>query len=479
MQWTLEQVAAALGTVPPSGVAPLARLAGVSIDSRTVRPGELFLAIHGPRHDGHAFVAAALASGALAGVVERARLAEFPENVREKCFAVAGTLDALQRFARVVRRDWGRQMAAVTGSAGKTTTKEILAALVGTRRRVLRTSGNQNNEYGLPLTLLQLDPMLHDAAVVELGMSHRGEIAQLCRVAEPEIGVVTNVAPVHLEFFTSVEEIALAKRELIEGLAGKDPVAVLNDDDERVSQFGKGFRGRVMTFGLNSNAEFRAEAIVERGVDGTEFDFISPNGRTNLKLPLSGVHNVRNALAALAAASVWGVTAEDARNVFTNLAPAEMRGEWIRFDAGFTVMNDSYNSNPMAMNAMVDVLAATQPARRRILIAGEMLELGPRAADLHRETGRYAAGKKVDWIFGVRGLAKEIVAGAVEAGHSARHTGFFGDSEESAQVIPGFVAEGDVVLIKGSRGVKMERIVAALMEKFPKHSAAAQQRAGH
>ena len=254
MRWTVEQVAGAVGAVPPQGVAPLAGLAGVSIDSRTIRPGELFLAIHGPRHDGHAFVASALASGALAGVVERARLAEYPAVVREKLFAVEGTLDALQRLARAVRREWGGPMAAVTGSTGKTTTKEILAALVGARRRVLRTSGNQNNEYGLPLTLLQLDPSEHEAAVVELGMSHRGEIAQLCRIAEPEVGIVTNIAPVHLEFFSSVDEIALAKRELIEGLVGSEPVAVLNADDERVSRLAEGFRGRVLTFGLGPSA---------------------------------------------------------------------------------------------------------------------------------------------------------------------------------------------------------------------------------
>ncbi len=480
MRWTVEQVAGALGAVPPTGVAPLARMAGVSIDSRTLRPGELFIAIHGPRHDGHNFVAGALAAGALACVVERSRIAQFPAGLREKCLPVEDTLAALQRLAMAVRRQWGGRLAAVTGSTGKTTTKEILAALVGARRRVLRTAGNQNNEYGLPLTLLQLDAGQHEVAVVELGMSHRGEIARLCQIAEPEIGVVTNVAPVHLEFFTSLDEIALAKRELIEGLAGPAPVAVLSADDIRGARLADAFRGRVLTFGLAADASFRAEAIEDRGALGLTFDFVSPAGRARLELPLAGLHNLRNALAALAAASEWGVSAEDARRVFPRLAPAEMRGEFIRFAQGFAVINDCYNSNPLAMNAMVDVLACTPGYVRRVLIAGEMLELGAASPGLHRDAGRYAAEKKIDWIIGVRGDAIEFVRGAIEAGHPERNTRFFESSEEAAGVLTDFACPGDLLLVKGSRGVQMERIVDALRKKFPENSvAAAAERARH
>jgi UDP-N-acetylmuramoyl-tripeptide--D-alanyl-D-alanine ligase len=477
MRWTVEQVARALAVPAPGGLDPLARLAGVSIDSRTLRAGELFVAIHGPRHDGHDFVAPALAAGALAAVVAGERLGQFPEEIRGRCFAVGDTLAALQRLAQAVRREWGRgggRLGAVTGSVGKTTTKEILAALVAARFRVLKSAGNLNNEYGLPLTLAALEEE-HTAAVVELGMSRRGELSRLAAIAEPEVGLVTNVAPVHLEFFASVDEIALAKRELVEGLAGKDSVAVLNADDARVARFAEVAPGRVVTFGVEQPADFRAERIEERGAEGAAFDFVWPGGRARLELPLVGRHNVRNALAALAAASVWGVTAEDARRVFPALAPAKLRGEVLRFEEGFAVLNDCYNSSPVALAAMVDLLAATPGYRRRVLVAGEMLELGPAAAELHREAGRHAARRGADWVIGVQGLAAEIVRGAVEAGLAERRTLFFESSEEAARFLAGFVARGDLLLVKGSRGVKMERIVELLAEK---HGAATAGKGG-
>src|SRR6266481_993539 len=232
MRWTIAQVAGALGARPGAGLDPVARVAGVSIDSRTIRPGELFIAIHGPRHDGHDHVPAAMDRGAIAAVVADAQLCRYPGQVGERCISVGDTFEALKQLARAVREAWGRKIAGVTGSVGKTTTKETLAALLGARRRVLKSEGNLNNEYGLPLTLLRLEPE-DKAAVVELGMSHRGELRRLAEIAEPEVGVVTRVAPVHLEFFSSIDEIALAKRELIEGLAGQDRVAVLNADDPR------------------------------------------------------------------------------------------------------------------------------------------------------------------------------------------------------------------------------------------------------
>jgi len=465
MRWTLEQVAGALGAAPPAGLDPLARLAGVSIDSRTIAPGELFIAIHGPRHDGHAFVAAALAAGALAAVVARPRLAEHPEEVRRKLFAVDDTLAALQQLARAVRRSWGRRLAGITGSVGKTTTKEILAALLAARFRVLKSEGNLNNEYGLPLALLRLEEG-HEVAVVELGMSHRGELKRLAEISEPDVGVVTRVAPVHLEFFSSVEEVALAKRELIEGLAGPKSVAVLNADDERVARFAEVARGRVITFGLSREADFRGGAIEDCGAQGMVFDFVSPAERARLELPLVGSHNVSNALAALAAASVWGVGAAEAQRVFRRLGPAAMRGEVLRFESGFALINDCYNSNPVALDAMVDLLASTPGYRRRILGAGEMLELGPRSPEFHRAAGRRAAATgKIDWIIGVQGEAASLVRGAIEAGHAESRTRFFASSGEAAEFLAGFVAPGDLALVKGSRGVRMERIVEAVLAR--------------
>lgn len=462
MRWTVEQVAAALGVAAPPGVEAVARVAGVSIDSRTLRAGELFVAIHGPRHDGHTFVSAALADGAKAAVVARSRVAEYPEETRRKLYAVDDPLAALQLLAREVRRAWGRaaagrQLAAVTGSTGKTTTKEILAALLGARLRVLKSEGNLNNEYGLPLTLLRLEDE-HEAAVVEVGMSARGELARLAEIGEPEVGVVTNVAPVHLEFFASVDEIALAKRELIEGLAGKEPVAVLNADDARVAKFAEGFRGRVVTFG--AKGDFRAARVKNRGAEGWEFDLESPAGGGRLRLPLGGPH-LSNALAALAAASMWGIGAREAAEVLPRLKPGAMRGEVLRFEEGFAVINDCYNSNPLALEQMMALVAATPGYRRRVVVAGEMLELGEQSAALHRECGRKAAGS-ADWVFGVQGHAKEIVAGAVDARISKSQTGFFENSEEAAKFIAGFVKAGDLVLVKGSRGVRMERIVEEL-----------------
>jgi len=232
MRWTIAQVAGALGTRPGAGLDPLARLAGVSIDSRTIRTGELFVAIHGPRHDGHDHVASALECGAIAAVVADARISEYAGWVSDRCIAVADTFEALKQLASAVREAWGGKIVGITGSVGKTTTKEILAALLGTKLRVLRSEGNLNNEYGLPLTLFRLEET-HQAAVLEMGMSRRGELARLAAIARPDVGVVTRVSPAHLEFFESVEEIALAKRELIEGLNGAGSTAVLNADDPR------------------------------------------------------------------------------------------------------------------------------------------------------------------------------------------------------------------------------------------------------
>jgi UDP-N-acetylmuramoyl-tripeptide--D-alanyl-D-alanine ligase len=523
MRWSVQQVAEALGVAAPAGLDPLAGLAGVSIDSRTIGAGELFIAIHGPRHDGHAHVAAALERGAVAAVVARARMVDYTEQLRTKLFATEDTLAALQRLAWTARGNWraakpGRRLAGVTGSTGKTTTKEILAALLAARFRVLKNEGNLNNEYGVPLTLLRLEKK-HEAAVLELGMSHGGEIARLAKICEPEVGVVTNVVPVHLEFFKSLDEIAQAKRELIQNLAGENTgnagmlrtdvrsekaaltrrtphgVAVLNADDARVMKFAEGFRGSVLTFGFGAGADFRAENVEDRGAEGIAFDFVGPQEsagykrdgaeerRTDVRrekaaltrrtphgvrldLPLAGRHNVMNALAALAAASTWGVGAEEAKRVFPALAPADMRGQVLKFQDGFTVINDCYNSNPAALASMVSMLASTEGYRRRILAAGEMLELGSESARLHREVGHLAASIGLDWIFGVQGMAAEFVMGAKEAGHASTRARFFNTPDDAATYLCEFIEPGDLLLVKGSRGVKMERIVEALAGKF-------------
>jgi UDP-N-acetylmuramoyl-tripeptide--D-alanyl-D-alanine ligase len=441
----------------------VARVAGVSIDSRAIRPGELFFAIHGPRHDGHTFVADVLAGGALAAVVAQDKLQSYPETVRAKCIPVGDTFIALKQLARKVRQAWDGKIAGVTGSVGKTTTKEILAALLGTRLSVLKSEGNFNNEYGLPLTLFKLEET-HQAAVLEMGMSRRGELSRLAEIARPDVGVVTRVSPAHLEFFSSVDEIALAKRELIEGLNGRESTAVLNADDPRVAAFGAFAPGRVLTYGIEQPAFFSAQAIEDRGALGSAFDYVSPEGRVRLELSLPGRHVIANALASLAAASVWGIGAAEAQSVFRTMRAPSMRGELLRFSNGAALINDSYNSSPAALQAMTALLAATPGFQRRILAAGEMRELGPTSAELHREAGSFAAQSgKVDWIIGVEGDAAQIIEGAVAAGFNRARTKFFASSEEAGAFVQLFFQPGDLLLVKGSRGVKMERIVDALI----------------
>jgi UDP-N-acetylmuramoyl-tripeptide--D-alanyl-D-alanine ligase len=443
----------------------VAWVAGVSIDSRTIRPGELFIAIHGPRHDGHDHVAAALDSGAIAAVVAEAQLGRYPEGTSGRCIPVGDSFEALKQLARAVREAWGGKIAGVTGSVGKTTTKEVLAALLGTRLRVLKSEGNFNNEYGLPLTLLRLEET-HEAAVLEMGMSRPGELRRLAAIALPDVGVVTRVSPAHLEFFASVDEIALAKRELIEGLNGRESVAVLNADDPRVLAFGRFAPGRVLTYGIEAPAFFSAAEIEDRGALGSSFDYVSPEGRVRLELSVPGRHAISNALAALAAASVWGLGAAEAQSVFRTLRAPAMRGELLRFSNGAALINDCYNSSPAALQAMIELLAATPNYRRRILAAGEMRELGPKSPELHLEAGRLAAKTgKIDWVIGVAGDAAEIVEGAVTAGLPRAQTRCFSSSEKAAKFLEDFLMPGDLLLVKGSRGVKMERVVEALLTR--------------
>jgi UDP-N-acetylmuramoyl-tripeptide--D-alanyl-D-alanine ligase len=426
---------------------------GYSIDSRTVRPGELFFAVRGEKMDGHDFVQQALEKGAVAAVVAREKLDGFSSQTG--LIVVEDTLVALQALAKAVRRLWGKPLIAVTGSAGKTTTKEAIAQVLSSRFHVLKSEGNFNNHFGLPLMLLKLEPE-HDAAVVEMGMSHRGEIAALAEIAQPETGVVTNVAPVHLEFFSSVAEIACAKYELIESLPAKG-TAVLNADDEYVSQFGRDFKGRVITYGFASTATVRADDLKSLGEKGSAFDIVVGDRREPATLPLVGSHNVYNALAATAVALERGLTLNEIVSSLPSLAPADKRGQVVRI-GNITVINDCYNSNPKALAAMVDALAG-MPAQRRIVVAGEMLELGPRGDALHRESGKHIAAKGIDILLGVRGLASHMVEAAQQEGIDAE---FVATPEEAGTWLAEQTRDGDVVLLKASRGVKLEKALEKL-----------------
>jgi len=297
---------------------------------------------------------------------------------------------------------------------------------------------------------LKIDPE-HDLAVIEMGMSHAGEIRALAKIAQPEIGVVTNVAPVHLEFFDSLAGIARAKYELVESLPSSG-TAVLNADDEYVSQFGREFKGKVVKYGTAAIADVRAENIVARGAEGSEFDVVVGDIREHARLPLVGAHNVLNALAAVSVGLTQGMKLAEAVAALATLAPADKRGQVVQV-GNITVVNDCYNSNPKALHAMMDALAAMQ-AKRRIVVAGEMLELGPAGEEMHREAGRHAAEKKIDVLVGVRGLAQAMVEGARQAGTQAE---FVATPEEAGEWLARETRDGDVVLLKASRGVKLEK----------------------
>jgi UDP-N-acetylmuramoyl-tripeptide--D-alanyl-D-alanine ligase len=450
------------GFVSASGEFPRDEVAqAYSIDSRTVAPGQLFFAVKGERLDGHDFVVAALEKGAAAAVIRKDQLGRYPSKTG--LMAVGDTLVALQTLATAVRKLWGKPLIGVTGSVGKTTTKEAVAHVLGMRFRVLKSEGNFNNHFGLPLMLLKLEPE-HDVAVIEMGMSHAGEIRALAKIAQPEIGVVTNVAPVHLEFFNSLADIARAKYELIESLP-PGGTAVLNADDEYVSQFGRNFKGKVVTYGTRPTADVRGENIQPRGAQGSEFDVVIGSVREHVKLPLVGEHNILNALAAVAVGLERGLKPSEATTALATLTPPDKRGQVLKL-GNITVLNDCYNSNPKALNAMVDALAA-MPAKRRIVVAGEMLELGPAGEELHREAGRHIAEKKIDVLLGVRGLAQAIVEGAKSKTAGVRAE-YIATPEEAGQWLAHETREGDVVLLKASRGVKLENALETWKQRAAK-----------
>lgn len=451
---TLGGVAAATGGTRLAGQAEDA-LGGVSIDSRTVRPGDLFVAVAGPRFDGHQFVAEAAKKGAAALLVHSP--VEVPAGVG--AVRVADTTRALGDLARARRQEAALPIVCITGSTGKTTTKDMTAALLGTRGPVLKTEGNLNNQYGLPLTLFRLAPE-HRFAVLELGMSAPGEMRGLSDVARPDVAVITNVAAVHLESFDSVDDIARAKAEILEGLVPGGR-AVLNGDDPRVRAVGEAFPGRVVWFGHDRAFDVSAERW--RGtVHGMRFDMRLSEAVVDVALPLAGRHFVMNFLAAAAVAHALGVPPEAIGEAAPTLAPARRRGQVLRLREGITLIDDTYNSNPLAVEAALGALGLAG-GRRRVVFLGDMLELGPQGPALHRATGERAAGA-ADVVVGVGTLARDLVEGAAAGAHTERH--HFPDSTAAAGAAPSIVRPGDSVLVKGSRGIATEHIVDALVRAF-------------
>jgi UDP-N-acetylmuramoyl-tripeptide--D-alanyl-D-alanine ligase len=464
MNLTLAEAAIGAGAVleAPASIANAGALmvSGYSIDSRTVQPGELFFAVRGERHDGHDFVTSALERGAVAAVVSRALVATLPDAVLAVPLLITeDPLIALQALASHVRRQWGRRVVAITGSAGKTTTKEAVAAALGTKFSVLKSQGNLNNGFGLPLQLLRLEPE-HEFAVVEMGMNHAGEIAVLARIASPDWGVVTNVGTAHIENFSDGQAgIARAKFELVEALP-ENGVAFLNCDDAYVSQFGRDFMGQVVYFGAGPCADPQFLNATE-DLAGLHIKYRAGKRMGELTLHLLGAHNASNALAGLAVALEAGVDLDEAVAALESLTAGDKRGQVIEID-GVTILNDSYNSNPEALRSMIHTLAA-RPAGRRILVAGEMLELGDHGPALHAACGRAAAEAGLDLVAGVQGNAEHLAAAACTGGVASL---FLPNAEAAGRWLKQTMQPGDVVLVKGSRGVHLERAIEAVKSRI-------------
>ena len=436
--------------------------AGVSIDTRTLGAGALYVGIRGDRFDGADFADAAVAGGA-AGVVlprDRARTAIAGRGGTDPVstpvtIAVDDTTVALQALAHRVRVESGAKVVAITGSAGKTTTKEVTAEFLGAKYRVIRNRGNFNNHIGLPLSLMELTAR-PDVAVVELGMNHAGEISTLVRIAEPDVRVWTNVGDAHVGFFGSEDAIADAKAEILEG-ATSATVLVANADDERIASRSSSFAGRVVTFGIDRPADVRAEAVVDRGIAGWRPGKHAQGHHRSATLFMDG--NLANVLAASGGGGVRGSHSLQSPN--GRRGSSRRRTAWIvRLAQGVVLIDDSYNASPTATQRALDVLRATGRAGRRIAVLGEMLELGDRSIALHEEVGRAAAAAGVDFLIAVGGeAAGALVRGAIANGLSPTCTRHIATSVEAAEVAASLIQPADLVLVKGSRGTRTDKVV--------------------
>lgn len=441
----------------------------ISIDSRTVGAGDFFVAIHGDRFDGHDFIAPAMARGALGALVEtgaadaaRAGSAGNPDAV---IIAVDDTTRGLQDVARDIRTRSGTKVVAITGSAGKTTTKEVAAEFLSTRYQVFRNKGNFNNHIGLPLSLLELRSR-PEVAVVELGMNHPGEIRTLVGIAKPEVRVWTNVGDAHVGFFPSSDAIADAKGEILED-ARADDVLVANADDSRISARAAAFAGRVMTFGIDRVADVRAVSVEDRGLDGTSAHVRTPVGDMDLVTPLLGLGNLANVLAATAVALQFEVPLEDISARAASLRPAHRRGELLRLPGGLTLIDDSYNSSPAALMRALQTMKTATGSARKVAVLGEMLELGAHAIRLHEECGEAAAAAGLDLLIAVGGApARALADRAVRSGMSDACVAYVSTSAEAAELAASRARPGDLVLVKGSRGIGTDAVVDRLKAEF-------------
>jgi UDP-N-acetylmuramoyl-tripeptide--D-alanyl-D-alanine ligase len=461
---TAEWVAAAMAGQIAGAGGGRQEFSGVSIDTRTLRAGELYVGIRGDRFDGADFSAAAVEAGAAGIVVPRGR-GRATGVTNAVVIEVEDTTVALQSLAHATRKASGTKVVAITGSAGKTTTKEVTAEFLGAKYRVIRNRGNLNNHIGLPLSLMELTAR-PDVAVVELGMNHAGEISTLVRIAEPDVRVWTNVGEAHLGFFASVDAIADAKAEIFEG-ADASTVLVANEDDDRIRSRTRSFGGRTVTFGMQLPADVQAFDVADHGVDGLSAQVMTPRGGFKVTTPLVGRGNLANILAATATGLEFDVPLKDMAGLASTLTPASHRGQVIRLSRGVTVIDDSYNANPTAMRGAIDVLRSSRTSGSRVAVLGEMLELGGRGEALHRQVGEAAAKAGVDQLVAVGGPnAAAIAQAAVAAGMAKDRARCFRTSAEAANAFASYVHDGDIVLVKGSRGVQTDVVVDRLKAEF-------------
>lgn len=435
----------------------------ISIDTRTLTPGDFFVALRGERFDGGFFVGEALRKGAAGVLVSDA--ASAGASSAAVVVEAADTTRALQDVGRFVRRESGARVVAITGSAGKTTTKEISAELLSERYTVFRNKGNLNNHIGLPLSLLELRSG-PDVAVVELGMNHPGEIRTLVGIAEPEVRVWTNVGDAHIGFFASADAIADAKAELLENARASD-VLVANADDARLMTRSHAFAGRVVTFGIDTEADVRARDVELRGLEGTTATVRTPAGEFRLQSPLLGLANLANVLAGTAVAVTLDIPITSIAERVASLKPAYHRGELLRLPGGLTLIDDSYNSSPAALKRSLETIAAAKGSARKVAILGEMLELGDHAATLHEESGTAAAAAGLDLlvVVGSEG-ARRLADAAIRAGMPPAAVTHVADAKHATEVALQRTRPGDLVLVKGSRGIGLDAVVERLKAEF-------------
>lgn len=458
-----EQVSAATVLQATGGVLiqgdPEVPFVGVSTDSRSVRPGELFFALRGEHFDGHRFLPEAIQQGARGGVIEQQ--AEHTADTTVVIIKVENTLQALGDLAHWWRKRHPIPLVAVVGSNGKTTTKEMAAEILGRKHTVMKNTGNLNNLIGLPLSLLQIGPK-DRVAILEMGMNRTGEILRLTHIAEPDLGILTNIGPAHLEGMGSIEGVMEAKGELVEGM-GAHGVLIFNADDPRVVALSTGFQGDKLSFGVQNAADWQATDICTGDTGTVSFQLKGPSETTPVSLNLMGRHQVYNALGAAAAASSLGIGMEDIKKGLEAVHPPPMRMELVTLGAGIMVINDAYNANPHSMESAVRALQEVA-GKRKIAVLGDMWELGDHAQGAHEELGRTVQEKGVDLLFLLGQFAPHVAQGAQEAGMDPRAITIGKDHREVSLRLAHTLKQGDWVLIKGSRIMRMENIIQELRE---------------